>query len=110
MFLEPGSELGPVGAAEHRQIIAHERHDTTPSGLTPAGTGYDAHDSLAAGVPFAAGIYIGGGALVLILIIIVIVLMLRCAERRTAVAGDATIPASSYTCAVDATVQAGDCP
>jgi hypothetical protein len=32
---------------------------------------------LAAGVPFAAGIYIGGGALVLILIIIVIVLMLR---------------------------------
>jgi hypothetical protein len=28
-------------------------------------------------IPFAAGIYIGGGALVLILIIIVIVLMLR---------------------------------
>ena len=27
--------------------------------------------------PFAAGIYIGGGALVLVLIIIVIVLMLR---------------------------------
>jgi hypothetical protein len=28
-------------------------------------------------IPFAAGVYIGGGALVLILIIIVIVLMLR---------------------------------